>query len=194
MRQIFLTEIAMIDKIRDLLFKFFKKESFIGKIIDKLFTKEIITYIFFGVLTTVVNLITFYVFKRIFISIGWDGIFNSFIPEGSALQKIFVGGTDYLDANFIAWVVGVIFAFVTNKLWVFDSKSWAPSVAGKEFTGFMGARLFSFVIETVAMFILVTLLSVNDFISKIIVGVIVIILNYIFSKLLIFKKKTEADK
>lgn len=184
----------MIDKIRDLLFKFFKKESFIGKIIDKLFTKEIITYIFFGVLTTVVNLITFYVFKRIFISIGWDGIFNSIIPEGSALQKIFVGGTDYLDANFIAWVVGVIFAFVTNKLWVFDSKSWAPSVAGKEFTGFMGARLFSFVIETVAMFILVTLLSVNDFISKIIVGVIVIILNYIFSKLLIFKKKTEADK
>ena len=184
----------MIDKIRDLLFKFFKKESFIGKIIDKLFTKEIITYIFFGVLTTVVNLITFFVFKRIFISIGWDGIFNSFIPEGSALQKIFVGGTDYLDANFIAWVVGVIFAFVTNKLWVFDSKSWAPSVAGKEFTGFMGARLFSFVIETVAMFILVTLLSVNDFISKIIVGVIVIILNYIFSKLLIFKKKTEADK
>ena len=184
----------MIDKIRDLLFKFFKKESFIGKIIDKLFTKEIITYIFFGVLTTVVNLITFYVFKRIFISIGWDGIFNSIIPEGSALQKIFVGGTDYLDANFIAWVVGVIFAFVTNKLWVFDSKSWSPSVAGKEFTGFMGARLFSFVIETVAMFILVTLLSVNDFISKIIVGVIVIILNYIFSKLLIFKKKNEADK
>lgn len=184
----------MIDKIRDLLFKFFKKESFIGKIIDKLFTKEIITYIFFGVLTTVVNLTTFYVFKRIFISIGWDGIFNSIIPEGSALQKIFVGGTDYLDANFIAWVVGVIFAFVTNKLWVFHSKSWAPSVAGKEFTGFMGARLFSFVIETVAMFILVTLLSVNDYISKIIVGVIVIILNYIFSKLLIFKKKTEADK
>ena len=194
MRQIFLTEIAMIDKIRDLLFKLFKKESFIGKIIDKLFTKEIITYIFFGVLTTVVNLITFYVFKRIFISIGWDGIFNSFIPEGSALQKIFVGGTDYLDANFIAWVVGVIFAFVTNKLWVFDSKSWAPSVAGKEFTGFMGARIFSFVIETVAMFIFVTLLSVNDFISKIIVGIIVIILNYIFSKLLIFKKNTEADK
>ncbi len=184
----------MIDKIRDLLFRIFKKESFIGKIIDKLFTKEIITYIFFGVLTTVVNLITFYIFKRIFISIGWEGIFNSIIPEGSSLHKIFVGGTDYLDANFIAWVVGVIFAFVTNKLWVFDSKSWSPSVAGKEFTGFVGARIFSFVIETVAMFILVTLLSVNDFISKIIVGIIVVILNYIFSKLLIFKKKTEADK
>lgn len=184
----------MIDKIRNLLFKIFKKESFLGKIIDKLFTKEIITYIFFGVLTTVVNLLTFYIFKRIFISIGWDGIFNSIIPEGSSLQKLFVGGTDYLDANFIAWVVGVIFAFVTNKLWVFDSKSWKPSVAGKEFTGFMGARIFSFAIETIAMFTLVTLLSVNDFIAKIIVGMVVIIINYIFSKLIIFKKKPGEEK
>lgn len=184
----------MIDKIRNLLFKIFKKESFLGKLIDKLFTQEIITYIFFGVLTTVVNLLTFYIFKRIFISIGWDGIFNSIIPEGSSLQKLFVGGTDYLDANFIAWIVGVIFAFVTNKLWVFDSKSWKPSVAGKEFTGFMGARIFSFVIETIAMFTLVTLLSVNDFISKIIVGMVVIIINYIFSKLIIFKKKPGEEK
>lgn len=184
----------MIDKIRNLLFKIFKKESFLGKLIDKLFTKEIITYIFFGVLTTVVNLLTFYIFKKIFISIGWDGIFNSIIPEGSSLQKLFVGGTDYLDANFIAWVVGVIFAFVTNKLWVFDSKSWKPSVAGKEFTGFMGARIFSFAIETIAMFTLVTLLSVNDFIAKIIVGMVVIIINYIFSKLIIFKKKPGEEK
>lgn len=184
----------MIDKIRNLLFKIFKKESFLGKLIDKLFTQEIITYIFFGVLTTVVNLLTFYIFKRIFISIGWDGIFNSIIPEGSSLQKLFVGGTDYLDANFIAWIVGVIFAFVTNKLWVFDSKSWKPSVAGKEFTGFMGARIFSFAIETIAMFTLVTLLSVNDFISKIIVGMVVIIINYIFSKLIIFKKKPREEK
>ena len=184
----------MTDKIRALLFKIFKKESFIGKVIDKLFTKEIITYIFFGVLTTVVNLLTFYVFKRIFISIGWNGIFNNIISEGSSLQKLFVGGTDYLDANFIAWVVGVVFAFVTNKLWVFDSKSWAPSVAGKEFTGFVGARIFSFVIETIFMFVFVSLLSINDLVAKIIVGVVVVILNYVFSKLFIFKEKTGASK
>lgn len=184
----------MIDKIRNLLFKILNKESFFGKLIDKLLTQEIITYILFGMLTTVVNLLTFYIFKRIFISIGWDGIFNTIIPEGSSLYKLFVSGTDYLDANFIAWVAGVIFAFVTNKLWVFDSKSWKPSVAGKEFTGFMGARIFSFVIETIAMFILVTLLSVNDFISKIIVGIVVIIINYIFSKLIIFKKKPGEEK
>ncbi len=179
----------MIEKIRQLLFKIFKKESFSGKIIDKLFTKEIVTYVFFGVMTTVVNLITFYMFKQIFVSIGWEGVFNTIIPEGSSLHRLFIGGTDYLDANFIAWVVGVVFAFVTNKLWVFDSKSWAPSVAGKEFTGFMGARIFSFVVETISLFVLVTLLSVNDFVAKIIVGIVVVILNYIFSKAFIFKKK-----
>ncbi|MBR4858962.1 MAG: GtrA family protein [Clostridia bacterium] len=184
----------MIDKIRELLFRIFKKESFLGRIIDKLFTKEIVTYVFFGVMTTVVNLITFYIFKRIFISIGWEGVFNSIIPEGSSLHKIFIGGTDYLDANFIAWIVGVVFAFITNKLWVFDSKSWTPSVAGKEFSGFMGARIFSFVIETISLFVLVTILSVNDFVAKIIVGIVVVIINYVFSKLIIFRKKPETEK
>lgn len=184
----------MINKIRELLFKIFKKESFIGKIIDKLFTEEIVTYVFFGVLSTVVNFICFYLFKKLFIAVGWDGIFNALIPDGSALQKFFIGGTDYLDANFIAWIITVVFAFVTNKLWVFRSKSWKLSVAGKEFTAFMGARVFSFVIETLMMFVLVTIMSVNDMISKIIVGVVVVILNYIFSKLFIFKKKNGAKE
>lgn len=179
----------MIEKIRELLFKLFKKESFAGKLIDRLFTKEIVTYIFFGVFTTVVNLLTFYLFKQLFISIGWDGIFNQIIPEGSKLYVLLSGGTDYLDANFIAWIAGVIFAFITNKLWVFESKSWKPSVAVKEFTGFMGARVLSFVVETILMFVLVTLLSCNELISKIPVGIIVVLLNYIFSKLLIFRKK-----
>lgn len=179
----------MIEKIRELLFKLFKKESFIGKLIDKFFTKEIVSYIFFGVLTTAVNLLTFYLFKQLFISIGWDGVFNAIIPEDSKIIEILSSGTDYLDANCIAWVVGVLFAFVTNKLWVFESKSWKPSVAGKEFTGFMGARIFSFAIETVMLFVMVSLLAWNDLIAKIIVGIIVIIINYVFSKLIIFRKK-----
>ncbi len=179
----------MTEKIRELLFKLFKKESFLGKLIDKFFTREIVTYIFFGVLTTVVNLLTFYLFKKLFISIGWDGVFNALIPEGSKLLEIFSGGSDYLDANFIAWVAGVVFAFVTNKLWVFESKSWRPAVAGREFAGFVGARVFSFAVETVMMFVMVSLLSFNEFVAKIVVGVVVIIINYVFSKLLIFKNK-----
>lgn len=182
-------EIIMIEKIREMLFKLFKKESFIGKLIDKFFTKEIITYIFFGVLATVLNFAIFWVFHELFISIGWEGISHSILPDGSFLQKLFDGDAAYLDANCIAWVITVVFAFVTNKLWVFESKIWKPSVAAKEFTAFIGARLFSFVVETAMMFIFVTLLSIPELIAKLIVGVVVVILNYIFSKLFIFKKK-----
>lgn len=181
----------MIDKLRELLFKIFKRESFLGKLIDKFFTREIVTYIIFGVLTTAVNLVTFYIFKRIFISIGWDGIFNKLL--GSAgwdkALELLGSGTDYLDATVIAWTVAVIFAFVTNKLIVFESKSWKPAVAGREFVGFIGARLFSLLVELVFMFVMVTLLKWNDFVAKLIVQVIVVILNYVFSKLLIFKNK-----
>ncbi len=184
----------MIDKIRELLFKLFKKESFIGKIIDKLFTKEIISYIFFGVLTTAVNLLTFYLFKKLFISIGWEGILNTLLSSAGWEKALdfLSDGSDYLDANTIAWVVGVLFAFFTNKLFVFESKSWRPSVAGKEFIAFVGARILSFVAESVLMFLMVTVLSWNELIAKIIVGIVVIVMNYVFSKLFIFKKeKTE---
>lgn len=181
----------MIDKMREWLFKVFKRESFLGKLVDKFFTREIITYIIFGVLTTAVNLVTFYIFKKIFISIGWEGVFNKLL--GSAgwdkALELLGSGTDYLDATVIAWTVAVIFAFVTNKLIVFESKSWKPAVAGKEFVGFIGARLFSLLVELVFMFVMVTLLKWNDFVAKFIVQVIVVILNYVFSKLLIFKNK-----
>ena len=181
----------MIDKMRELLFKIFKRESFLGKLVDKFFTREIITYIIFGVLTTAVNLVTFYIFKKIFISIGWDGVFNKLLGSAGWDKAIELlgSGTDYLDATVIAWTVAVIFAFVTNKLIVFESKSWKPAVAGKEFVGFIGARLFSLLVELVFMFVMVTLLKWNDFVAKLIVQVIVVILNYVFSKLLIFKNK-----
>lgn len=181
----------MTEKIRELLFKVFKKDSFLGKLIDKFFTREIVTYVVFGVLTTAVNLVTFYLFKRLFVAIGWDGIFNKLM--GSAgwdkALELLGSGTDYLDATVIAWTVAVIFAFVTNKLIVFESKSWKPAVAGKEFAGFIGARLFSLLVELVMMFVMVTLIGMNDFIAKLIVQVIVVILNYVFSKLFIFKNK-----
>ena len=181
----------MIDKIRELLFKVFKKESFIGKLIDKLFTREIITYVVFGALTTVVNLVVFYITKKIFISIGWDGIFNAVFSsaESEKILALLGKGTDYLDATVIAWVAAVIFAFITNKLVVFESKSWKPSVAGKEFVAFIGARVFSLLVELLFMFVTVTLLSFNEFIAKLFVQFIVVVLNYIFSKLIIFKKK-----
>lgn len=186
----------MIDKIRELLFKLFKKESFIGKLIDKLFTREIVTYVVFGALTTVVNLVTFYITKQFFISVGWDGVCNALVASAGSekILELLGTGTDYLDATVIAWIAAVIFAFVTNKLIVFESKSWKPSVAGREFAAFIGARVFSLLVELLFMFVTVTLLSFNEFIAKIFVQIIVVVLNYIFSKLIIFKSKQGTNR
>ena len=82
--------------------------------------KELITYVIFGVLTTVVNFAAFWIIDRI------------------------LGDSLYLISNAIAWVIAVAFAYVTNKIWVFESKSWAPKLVLKEVCEFVAARLFSF--------------------------------------------------
>ena len=94
------------------------------KMIKKLFIKykELITYVFFGGLTTVVNLIVFKLFGML------------------------LGDERYLISNAIAWVVAVIFAFITNKLWVFESKSLSGKVLLKEIPSFFAARVLSFII------------------------------------------------
>ena len=140
--------------------------------------KEIITYIIFGVLTTLVNFFSFWLFTKIF------------------------GEDLYLVNNAIAWVVGVVFAYVTNKLFVFESKSWDLKLITKEITGFLGARIFSFLVEEGGMFLFVSVLGLGEksltllgftitgqFIVKILLAVIVVILNYIFSKFIIFKRQ-----
>ena len=150
------------------------------KMIKKLFIKykELITYVIFGVLTTLVNFFAFWLFTKIF------------------------GEEFYLVNNAIAWVVGVIFAYITNKLFVFESKSWNLKVITKEITGFLGARIFSFLVEEGGMFLFITVLGLGEksltllsltitgqFIVKILLAVIVVILNYIFSKFIIFKRQ-----
>lgn len=141
--------------------------------------KELITYVVFGVLTTLVNFVCFWLFNKI------------------------LGEKLYLLSNIIAWVISVIFAYVTNKLWVFESKSWKPSVIGREIPEFVGARVFSLLIEEGGLWLFVDVLNFDKFgftlfgfdvtgklIAKVVLAVIVVILNYIFSKLVIFKKKS----
>lgn len=142
--------------------------------------KEVITYIIFGILTTAVN---FVIFK---------------------LGNILLGEDLYLVSNIIAWIISVVFAYITNKLWVFESKSWAAGILGKEISSFFGARVFSLLFEEAGLFLFVDLLhfdkhSISTFgiaiggkmIAKVILAVIVVILNYFFSKLVIFKKKDK---
>ena len=158
--------------------------------------KEIILYVVFGVMTTLVNWVVYALTEPLFKAMfhGDDVMFNLF---GMAITyttfAIFL-------ANFIAWVAGVLFAFVTNKIWVFESKSWKPRVALKEFWLFVTARLITGVLEWFGVPLLVAiglnqpLFGIDGFLAKIIVSVIVIILNYVFSKLIIFKKKDESPK
>lgn len=144
---------------------------------------ELIKYVFFGVLATIVNLVSFKIF---------DGILG---------QKL------YLVTNVISWIITVIFAYITNKLWVFESKKWTPSIVVKEIIGFFGARLFSLGVEEGGLWLLISAMkmgalsfsvfSVNingNMIAKIIMQIVVVIINYVFSKFIIFKKGKEATE
>ena len=132
--------------------------------IKRILNKETISYVIFGILTTIINLISYYFFSNI-ITIN------------------------YLISNTIAWIISVIFAYMTNKLYVFNSKSIRIDIIIKEFTKFINCRLASGIIEMILLFLLVDMLAVNDIISKLVIGVIVVILNFIFSKLFVFKKQ-----
>lgn len=125
--------------------------------------KEILWYGFFGVLTTLVNIISFYLLDK-------------------------TGMNVYLN-NFIAWFLSVLFAFVTNKLFVFNSKSLDKKVIMKEVISFFFFRILSLGIDMAGMYICISMMNMNRMISKVLMNVVVIVANYIFSKIFIFKKK-----
>ena len=122
--------------------------------------RELVLYVVFGAMTFFVNLISYFFFANIL-------------------------GINYLVSNAIAWFLSVLFAYATNRTWVFESRS--PDIL-KEMSLFFGGRIFSGVVDMVLMYTFIDVLVFNDFISKIVVQVIVIVLNYVFSKLIVFKK------
>lgn len=148
-------------------------------VFGKLFNREVLSYLFFGAATTVVSLVSFYLADKLFEITDWLGIFHYI----SRSEKDFA----YLDANVISFICAVAFAFVTNKLFVFESKSFDKKTLAKELISFVSARIATFFIDSALMFLLVTVMSVNEMISKILVQIIVVILNYVFSKLFVFK-------
>ena len=125
--------------------------------------QDVLSYLFFGVLTTVVNFLVYY-------------------PLTNLL------GMNATLANVIAWAVSVAFAFVTNKPFVFKSHDWSASVVVQELTLFVGTRIGSGALETAMIFLLVDCLSLDGNIIKIAVSVLVVVINYIGSKLLVFRK------
>lgn len=152
------------------------KKSLFYKVINR----ETVLYVVFGVLTTAVNLIVYTLLNYLFK--GVDFISNKF------LSVVFLG-RPYLLSNVIAWFAAVTFAFFTNKLIVFKSPSFNSKILFKEGLSFFGARVFSLLIEQAGLYLLIDMLSQHELLSKIIISVVVVILNYFFSKLLIFNKK-----
>jgi putative flippase GtrA len=148
---------------------------------------EVIAYLFWGVMTTIVNWIVYTACVRI-------------LPESPATLRIF--GSEFSSrifwANVIAWAAAVVFAFFSNKIRVFESRSFAPSVAVPEFLKFAGSRAATGLLESFLVPFLVgcgldqTVFGIEGSIAKILVSVIVVILNYVFSKLLVFRQKKEA--
>ena len=124
---------------------------------------DLLSYLFFGVLTTLVNYVIY-------------------LPCYNVL------GLSAVISNGIAWVVAVAFAYLTNKPFVFKSDDWSVKTVVPELTKFVGCRIGSGLSETVILYFTVDLLGWNGNIWKLITNVLVVVLNYIGSKLLVFKK------
>ncbi len=123
--------------------------------------KEIINYLIFGVLTTVVNIVVYW-------------LLNTCL------------NVNYLISNAIAWIVSVLFAYITNRKYVFESKNTSMM---NELMKFISARLSTGIMDMILMWLLVDILAFNSMVSKIVVNVLVVVLNYILSKVFIFKEK-----
>lgn len=126
---------------------------------------EVISYLVCGVLTTVISYVSYFVIR------------------------MFAG---VLVSQCISWVLAVAFAYVTNKIFVFLSDDWSASVLKKELISFISCRLFSFFTDTAFMEITVTLLGWNEPAMKLLSNVFVLLINYIGSKLFVFKNKNKT--
>ena len=130
--------------------------------------KEVLMYLFFGGLCFLVSVFTY-------------AYFNVTL------------GINELLANILSWIIAVTFAFVTNKIWVFHSKNDSFGEFMREMTAFYGGRVVTLVMEEAILFLFITVLGLNSILVKIVAQVVVIVLNYVISKLFVFKEKETAD-
>lgn len=125
--------------------------------------KELILYLIFGILTTAISFIVYLTATRLL-------------------------SLDEISATIISWVLSVAFAFITNKKYVFSADTEQPPSFAKQCSTFYASRLFTLGVETIGMWVLVTSLGFNDLIIKVLLTGFVIVLNYILSKLVVFKR------
>lgn len=145
----------------------------------KAVNRETVSYVVFGVLTTIINIVTYLLCSTAF-------------TASRAMNDVLIN----LVSNCIAWVVAVIFAYVVNKIFVFQSKVEGFPAALREFGLFIGARLLSLGVDAVGMVLMVNAAHLNKAFSKIAMNVVVMVMNYFFSKWIIFagNKEKMAEK
>lgn len=131
--------------------------------------KEKILYLFFGGLTTLITLITYYILTHTLLN-----------PNINLELQI---------TNIISWLLGFLFAFITNRKYVFSSNNKIKN----DFIKFFISRIFTLLLDMLIMFIFVTLLRFNDLIIKIISQIIIIITNYVLSKVFVFAHSHRND-
>lgn len=128
--------------------------------------KDVILYLFFGVCTTLVNILSYWLCAH---------------PLGM----------NVMPSTIIAWVLAVLFAYFTNRTWVFSSQAKDRKAVLRELVSFFACRLATGFVDWAGMYIFVDVLNWNDMLVKAAVNVVVIVLNYVASKLLIFKKAKD---
>lgn len=133
----------------------------IRSLIEKYY--DILAYLFFGVLTTIVNYVVY-------------------------LPCYNLEGLSAALSNVIAWAAAVAFAYLTNKPFVFRSHDWSAKVVLPELARFVGSRIASGALETGIIFVTVDCLHWNGNVMKLVTSVLVVVLNYVASKLLVFRK------
>ena len=132
--------------------------------------KEVVNYLIFGGLSTLVNFVSYYIFAR---TLNIDEVISSGL----------------------SWFCAVLFAYVTNKLFVFETKKSNKKEVIKEMLSFFLARVISGALCDVGTFaLMIKVLGINDIIAKLVTQVMVIIVNYLFSKLIVFKKEKNNWK
>ena len=156
-----------------------KLENFMLKILEKIRLKKLadwyikhqegMRYLIFGALTTIINILTY-------------AIFASFILKDLPTDELRVN-----ISEIIAFIVALIFAYVTNKIYVFNSKTKNIKQLVKEITSFTSCRIITEIISILMMNMAIWF-SINDIFMKVVANIVVIILNFVFSKIIIFKK------
>ena len=159
-------EIKEIEKVKitEVDFKKINLETIIGLYLEY---KEIINYLVFGVLAMIVNFASYFLFAKVI-------------------------GIEEVTSSGLSWFCSVLFAYITNKLFVFESKTNTAKEFIKEMVSFFLARVLSGILCDVGTFaLMVKVLKINDVISKIVTQAMVVVVNYVLSKWVIFKDKKK---